>query len=350
MQAGQFISFNCFHIMDGDKWQTMYAVVTLTSGEVVVVAKNWLTEDRKQSYWPPYKSPENFKAALMKRSPPLAQWEKIDVTFNGEYGTYADAQKIQRELIGSKVQKEGLPFGAVPLKRRKLQPEKSSDSFLMPPVPSWPTLKAGSKRPAALPGSSSNDSQNLLKLLREINNKVQENSNMLKALLSRSDGCTSMPSETLQAKLPLNSHEELYIIENKLKDRKTRQTCIDYLSGLGGFGAKQIVRTIMEAVMTVDLAESFNWQGRKNKQAIGGLELLKVIKDAALYRGVNDADAEKEIKNWLRFAADRNARKKLKDLKDNDIGNPTVTSVSASDNSCDTRADRDTMILSYFFP
>uniref|UniRef100_A0AAR2IY00 exodeoxyribonuclease III n=1 Tax=Pygocentrus nattereri TaxID=42514 RepID=A0AAR2IY00_PYGNA len=139
--------------------QTMYAVVTLTSEEVVVVAKNWLTEDRNQSYWPPYKSPENFKAALMKRSPPSSQWEKIDVTFNGEYGTYADAQKIQRELIGSKVQKEGLPFGAVPLKRRKLQPEKSSDSFLMPPVPSRPTLKAGSKRPAALPGSSSNGQQ-----------------------------------------------------------------------------------------------------------------------------------------------------------------------------------------------
>ncbi|XP_036423060.1 uncharacterized protein si:dkey-266f7.5 isoform X2 [Colossoma macropomum] len=345
--------------MDRDKQQTMYAVVTLISGEVVVVAKNWLTEDRKQSYWPPFKSPEYFTAALVNRSPPSTQgkqWEKIDITFNGEYGTYVHAKKIQRELSGSKVQKEGLPFGAAPLKRRKLQAEKSSDPFLMPAAPSQPTLTAGTKRPAAPrpPGSSSNENQKLFKLLREINNKVQENSIMLKELLSRSDqaglpSSTSTLSETFQAKLPLNSLEELNVIENKLKDKKTRQTYIDYLSRLGGFGQKQIVRRMLDSVMTDDLAESFNWQGRQNKKAISGLELIRVIKGAALYRGVNDAEAEKEIKNWLRFASDRNARKKLKDLKDNEAGNPTVTSVSASDNSCDSMAGQDAIIPSYLF-
>ncbi|KAL6461177.1 hypothetical protein MHYP_G00311430 [Metynnis hypsauchen] len=335
--------------------QTMYAVVTLTSGEVVVVAKNWLTEDRKQTYWPPYKLPENFTPALLNRSPPSAQWEKINVTFNGEYGTHADAKRIQRVLSASKVQKEGLLVGAAPLKRRKLQAEKSSSPFLKPPAPSQSTLTSGLKRPAPPPDSSSNESQKLIKLLREVNNKVQENSNMLKELLSRSvqaglPSSTRMPSETLQDKLPLNTHQELCIIENELKDKKMRQTYVDYLSGLGGFGQKQIVRKIMDSVMTDDLAESFNWQGRQNKKAISGLELIRVIKGAVLYRGVSDAEAEKEIKNWLRFAADRNARKKLKDLKDNDAGNPVVTSVSASDNSCDSRAGQDTIIHSYFFP
>ncbi|KAL7826425.1 hypothetical protein AOLI_G00316340 [Acnodon oligacanthus] len=333
--------------------QTMYAVVTLTSGEVVVVAKNWLTEDRKQSYWPPFKSPENFTAAVVKRSPPSAQWEKIDVTFNGEYGTQADAKKIQRVLTDSKVQKKGLPCGATPLKRRKLQVEKST--FRVPPAPSQPTPAIGSKRRAASPGSSSNENQKLFKLLSEINNKVQENSNMLTELLSRSDpdglpSSTITASETLQAKLPLNSHKELHIIENKLKDEKTKQTYIKYLSGFGGIGPKQIVRTIMEKVLTDDLAESFNWQGRQNKKAINGLELIRVIKGAALDRGVNDAEAEKEIKNWLRLVSDRNGRKKLKDLKDNDIGTPTVTSVTASDNSCDSGAGQDSIIPSYYFP
>ncbi|KAI4885684.1 hypothetical protein NFI96_002643 [Prochilodus magdalenae] len=263
--------------------QTMYAVVTLASGEVVVVAKNWLTEDRQQSHWPPFKSPENFTEAVKSRSPPVTQgkqWEKIKVTFNGEY-----------------------------------------------------------------------EHDKLVKMLKEINSKVQENSLMLKELLRRSKqarqpSSTSMP---FHAKLPLNSLEELEIFENKLRDESTRENFMDHLSRLGGSGQKQIVRGIMDSVMTDDLAEAFNWQGRQNKRAICGLELTKVIKVAALYAGVNVTEVEKEIKNWLRYSADRNARKKLKDLKDTEAGNPTVTSGTASDISCDSRAGYDPLVPAFLF-
>ncbi|KAI4879024.1 hypothetical protein NFI96_024224, partial [Prochilodus magdalenae] len=336
--------------------QTMYAVVTLASGEVVVVAKNWLTEDRQQSHWPPFKSPENFTEAVKSRSPPVTQgkqWEKIKVTFNGEYGTCAEAKNIQRLLSGTKVQKQSPVFGPAPLKRRKLN-EKSSNPAAMLPAPSRSIPTAGpthSTAPRPQSGSSSNEHDKLVKMLKEINSKVQENSLMLKELLRRSKqarppSSTSMP---FHAKLPLNSLEELEIFENKLRDESTRENFMDHLSRLGGSGQKQIVRGIMDSVMTDDLAEAFNWQGRQNKRAICGLELTKVIKVAALYAGVNVTEVEKEIKNWLRYSADRNARKKLKDLKDTEAGNPTVTSGTASDISCDSRAGYDPLLPAFLF-
>ncbi|XP_009292286.1 nuclear GTPase, germinal center associated, tandem duplicate 3 isoform X2 [Danio rerio] len=80
----------------------MYAVVTLEeSEEVMVTASNWLSEDKKQCYWPPYKSSEKFIEAVQKGLAPQTgekSWEKLAVLFHEEYGTYEEAKEKQKEL------------------------------------------------------------------------------------------------------------------------------------------------------------------------------------------------------------------------------------------------------------
>jgi len=68
----------------------MYAVVTLQdSDEVMVVASNWLTPDKKQSYWPPFKSTEKCMEAVKNRLEPETggkTWEKLNISFHKDYG------------------------------------------------------------------------------------------------------------------------------------------------------------------------------------------------------------------------------------------------------------------------
>lgn len=51
-----------------------------------------------------------------------------------------------------------------------------------------------------------------------------------------------------------------------------------YLSGLGGFGQKDVIKYIMQHVITDDLAKEFNWQGRGDKRPFSKLILADVIR------------------------------------------------------------------------
>lgn len=65
----------------------MYAVVTLqNSEEVMVTASNWLSIDKKQCYWPPFKSTEKYMKAVQNRDEPAIGWEKFNISFHGEHG------------------------------------------------------------------------------------------------------------------------------------------------------------------------------------------------------------------------------------------------------------------------
>uniref|UniRef100_A0A8C2IT55 Dynamin N-terminal domain-containing protein n=1 Tax=Cyprinus carpio TaxID=7962 RepID=A0A8C2IT55_CYPCA len=87
---------------------TMYAVVTLQdSDEVMVAPTNWLSEDKKQCYWPPFKSPEKCMEAVKNRHEPSTggkPWEKLAILFHSEYGTYEQAKEKQAEMSEQKEQ------------------------------------------------------------------------------------------------------------------------------------------------------------------------------------------------------------------------------------------------------
>ncbi len=53
---------------------------------------------------------------------------------------------------------------------------------------------------------------------------------------------------------------------------------VKYLSGLGGFGQKDVIKNIMQQVLTDDLVKEFNWQGRGDKRPFSQLTLTDVIR------------------------------------------------------------------------
>ncbi|XP_039534555.1 nuclear GTPase SLIP-GC-like isoform X2 [Pimephales promelas] len=287
-------------LMEGDGRQIMYAVVTLQdSDEVMVVASNWLTPDKKQSYWPPFKSTEKCMEAVKNRLEPETggkTWEKINISFHKDYGFFDEATEGQKEIIELKEQYNLLATGFPGILRQSTQ-DMSKNPVL--PTPST------SRRPA----DGKND---LLQMLKDIKSTVQENSSMLKKLLkdnpsSEAPSSTSLPTRDVKTSLnlPLRTIEDVLRTERELSNTAKRHKYVQYLSRLGGFGPEDVIKNIMQRVLTDDLAKEFNWQGRGDKKPFSKLILADVIKEAASKQSVMRADCETEIKKYLWTGIDR---------------------------------------------
>ncbi|XP_067267226.1 uncharacterized protein [Chanodichthys erythropterus] len=78
-----------------------FAVVTLQdTDEVMVAASDWLSTDKKQCYWPPFKSTEKYLEAVKNNLGPSTEekpWEILNVIFHAEYDTYEEAVNNQME-------------------------------------------------------------------------------------------------------------------------------------------------------------------------------------------------------------------------------------------------------------
>ncbi|XP_048058467.1 uncharacterized protein LOC125275514 [Megalobrama amblycephala] len=276
----------------------MYAVVTLQdSDEVMVAPSHWLSTDKKQSYWPPFKSPEKCMDAVQNRVKPETggkTWEKLNISFHKESVSFDKAKEGQKEIIEQKERSFLLATGFPGiLQRQRALPTPST--FRMP----------------------ADDKDELLQMLRDIKSTVQENSAMLKKLLkdntvSESPSSTSLPNKDVKTSinLPLRTSEDVVRTEMELSNAATRQKYLKYLSRLGGFGAKDVIQNIMQRVLTDDLAMEFNWQGRGEKKAFSRLILTDVIRDAASKQSVMRADCEAEIKAYLWHRIYRIGRKR----------------------------------------
>ncbi|XP_067282274.1 uncharacterized protein si:dkey-266f7.5 [Pseudorasbora parva] len=284
----------------------MYAVVTLQdSDEVMVAPSSWLSADKKQSYWPPFKSPEKCTEAVQNRLKPETggkTWEKLNISFHKEYDSLEKAKEAQKEITEHKERSFLLATGFSGLKRQRPESTQGMSKY---PLPSTP------------PRMSSDAKDELLQMMRDIKRTVQENSTMLKKLLkdntvSEAPSSTSLPTKDVKMNLnlPLRTIEDVKRTENELTNVTTQQKYVQYLSRLGGFGPKDVIKNIMQQVLTDDLASEFNWQGRGIENAFSKLRLTDVIRDAASKQSVLRADCEAEIKNYLWCTGDRISRKR----------------------------------------
>ncbi|XP_073680066.1 uncharacterized protein [Garra rufa] len=305
----------------------MYAIITLQdSDEVMVVASNWLSLDKKQCYWPPFKSTEKCTEAVQNRIKPETggkPWEKLNITFHREYVTFEKAKEGQKEIKEQKERSFLSPTGfSGLLKRQRLESTQGSTSRM-----------------------SAEDKVEILQMLKDIKSTVQENSTMLKKLLSgntvsEAPSSTCLPSKGIKVnlQLPLRTFEDVARIERELNTATTRKKYVKHLSGLGGFMAKDVIKNIMQQVLTDDLALKFNWQGRGDKRAFSHLILTDVIRDAAVKQSVNRVDCETEIKRYLSCTADRLSRKRPREQEGPGFEIPNVISTSMMDN----QPERDT--------
>ncbi|KAL1255203.1 hypothetical protein QQF64_013264 [Cirrhinus molitorella] len=289
----------------------MYAVVTLLeSNELMVVPSEWLSSDKRHCSWPPFKSPETCKEAVQNKLNPETEgkpWEKLRIIFLGEYGTFEKAKEGQKEFKEHK--ERSLDMESSATKRQRLENTQGIPNNQLQPLP--PVTSASPSR------MSADDKVEILQMLRDIKSNIQQNSTMLKKILSNNTvseapSSTSVPLKGIKAnlKLPIRTLDDVNTTETELKNATTRKKYVKYLSGLGGVVPKDVIKNIMQQVLTDDLAMHFNWQGRGDKQAFSQLTLADVIRDAALKRKVIKGDCETEIKKYLSYAA---ARKKPKE-------------------------------------
>ncbi|XP_042632298.1 uncharacterized protein LOC109047808 isoform X2 [Cyprinus carpio] len=293
----------------------MYAVVTLQdSDEVAVAPTNWLSLDKKQCYWPPFKSPDKCMEAVQNRIKPETggkPWEKLNISFHREYFTFEKSKEEQQEMKERKERSYLLSTGFPGmLKRQRLESTQEMLKQQLPPAPSASTFRM-----------SADDKDELLQMLRDIKSTVQENSAMLKKLL-KDNTASEVPSSTSIApkdvktnlKLPLRTIKDVARTERQLKKNATTwQKYVRYLSRLGGFGQKDVIKNIMQHLLTDDLASKFNWQGRGIKEPFSKLILTDVIRDAASKQSVMRIDCDAEIKNYLWSIADRIGRNRPRD-------------------------------------
>ncbi|KAG1650243.1 putative nuclease HARBI1 [Nymphon striatum] len=91
---------------------------------------------------------------------------------------------------------------------------------------------------------------------------------------------------------------------------------ISFLGTVGGCSVMETTRRIMKSIMTNGLAQLFNWKGKGEKSSFSSLELKSVVANSVrrnpLSSQATDCEVEKTIKEWLRFAKDRDGGRKAR--------------------------------------
>ncbi|KAL1255206.1 hypothetical protein QQF64_013267 [Cirrhinus molitorella] len=146
----------------------MYAIVTLQdSDEVMVIASNWLSQDKKQCYWPPFKSTEKCTEAVQNRIKPETggkTWEKLNITFHRENVTFEKAKEGQKEISDQKERSYLLATGfSGMIKRRKLESTQGMPNNQLSTLP-----------PASTPRMS-NDDKRIMEKAKNIMKRVTDN-------------------------------------------------------------------------------------------------------------------------------------------------------------------------------
>ncbi|XP_067268685.1 uncharacterized protein [Pseudorasbora parva] len=147
----------------------------------------------------------------------------------------------------------------------------------------------------------------LYQMLEEIKGQVRQNTLLLQAIMRR-ENAAEVVNEEFQ--FPLRNMTGIKDLEDRLSNRDTQRSLTRYLTSLGGTSAKDIVHRIMREIITNELANNFNWQGRGQKSPFSTLVLAKVVIDAAKKQGAKVVEAEEKIKTWLKYSGDRNGGRK----------------------------------------
>ncbi|XP_016348151.1 uncharacterized protein LOC107693328 [Sinocyclocheilus anshuiensis] len=236
--------------------------------------------------------------------------------------TFDKAKEEQKIIEEQKERRYLLATGFSPvLKRQRIESTQGMTKHQLTPA-----------SPASTSRMSADDKDELLQMMRDIKSTVQENSAMLKKLL-KDNTVSEVPSSTCvppkevktSLNLPLRTFDDMKRTERELNTTTTRKQYVKYLSELGGFGNRDVIKNIMQHALTDDLAKEFNWQGRGDKKPFSQLILADVIREAAFKRNVIRVDCETEIKKYLSYTGDRLSRMRPREQAGHEIPNVIPT-------------------------
>ncbi|XP_071945707.1 uncharacterized protein [Antedon mediterranea] len=124
---------------------------------------------------------------------------------------------------------------------------------------------------------------------------------------------------------PLESKEELYSLDEKLKDAAFRKNMIKYFSIIGGSTVKDTVRILLRKIGSNKLGSEFSMYGRKGKDSFKKRHMCRVIIRTCLvvHQKAKEKQIEKEIGTILKYAPHRPGGSKWKDVTTDTSTSPT---------------------------
>ncbi|XP_077996974.1 uncharacterized protein LOC144450255 [Glandiceps talaboti] len=153
----------------------------------------------------------------------------------------------------------------------------------------------------------------VLLVLSEIRQQVKQNTLLLKSLKVRQQQQVNVDIDISEDfRLPMESEADVTAVEETLQDKEKSKRLVRHLSTLGGVSSKDVVERIMVAMFSQSLSTIYNWlgKGKLKNHALSQLSIATIIKDAAQQSNVKEADCEAAIKNWLKYASDRDGVEK----------------------------------------
>ncbi|XP_061165314.1 uncharacterized protein LOC133174249 [Saccostrea echinata] len=251
------------------------------------------------------------------------------------------------DLSSTESEGEDIP---APLRR---SPRKKANSFpelpplpVLPPLPSplpqrkEPTLTEPSKQPSGVrsPHLSSPASPTLIQkaqprvtateikiisILEEIKGQVRFNTKLLQNIQTKVDVPFPVggnePELDLGIDFPLKNLEDLDSLEEKLENVDIVKALLSNLCSIGGDSLQSNVRRLLSFLLKNELALQLNWKGKGKKRGFSTLKLknvvLKAVRKNRFCAQATDDDIEKLIKDWLRYAADRDGGRKKREEK-----------------------------------
>jgi len=120
---------------------------------------------------------------------------------------------------------------------------------------------------------------------------------------------TTFSFEGAENRFPLQTAAQLAEIEEILKHRDSQHNAAirAYIKSIGGRNVDDAVKRILYKTFSNKLAEKYNWEGRRGKEPLHKLELMKVIFRSILYN-IPDSDQgkiQRRIMEWFRHSKAR---------------------------------------------
>lgn len=339
-----------------------YSVVEFSNDEgVTVVATTWIFDvnETTHCYWPPFKSGGMCNRAVEKCQTADPSWKSYQCRVMYKTDDYAKARsklhdaeltsslESEREATDTqnRKRKRGLCQMYVessesgsdaeqPSKKRHGIPQKTITPKLtvptppLPPPPTQPISKLPLSDTENTPrgvgtGRNSAFERHVLTLLQELKDSVVEMKKDIGILMAtqqaqmKTRSEISVPEEMPEdINFPLDSADEVAALEAKLHDVNLKQLIIRNVSSIGGASVSDSTRRLLRHLFTNRCARHLNWKGRGGKMALSETSLSSVIIRAVrmnpLSSNASHAEVESHIKDWLKFARERDEGRKLR--------------------------------------
>ncbi|XP_053984607.1 uncharacterized protein LOC128879469 isoform X2 [Hylaeus volcanicus] len=198
--------------------------------------------------------------------------------------------------------------------------EDSDESMCFPSPPPMPEMKKENEAAATEADSSSNSQEDTtLKYLKIIIQQQHLQRALLTDILGRVEALEQRISKVdtvpegkrfifvLPIVYPINTSEDMSLLENYLQDDGNFKDAVTELSQTGGSVNYNFIKRVLTLILSNQLAMGYSWMGRKGKQKFNSTNVAKVLIEAAQQMGLGQVkkDTETSIMLWLRRAAER---------------------------------------------